>query len=199
MLSSVRLAVFDLDGTLVDSRHNITRAVNDAATAVGLAPPSPELIPRVIGLSLDEALSNLFPGADAAALIELDRVYRGCFVRYRAMAVGDVAPVKVLGVLAMIDGGETDWKVLVVREDDPLAAACADVDDLQRELPGAVHALREWFRVYKLPEGKPLNAFAMDERALSAAYAHDVVHQTHKAWAASHGHVAHPRARSSRL
>ena len=120
-------------------------------------------------------------------------------VGYRAMAVGDVAPVKVLGVLAMIDGGETDWKVLVVREDDPLAAACADVDDLQRELPGAVHALREWFRVYKLPEGKPLNAFAMDERALSAAYAHDVVHQTHKAWAASHGHVAHPRARSSRL
>lgn len=29
--------------------------------------------------------------------------------------------VKVLGALAMIDGGETDWKILAVRTDDPLA------------------------------------------------------------------------------
>ena len=32
-------------------------------------------------------------------------------VGYRQMASGHVAPVKVLGVLAMIDDGETDWKV----------------------------------------------------------------------------------------
>jgi len=34
---------------------------------------------------------------------------------------GSVYAVRVLGALAMIDGGETDWKVLAVRTDDPLA------------------------------------------------------------------------------
>jgi inorganic pyrophosphatase len=115
---------------------------------------------------------------------------------FRAMRTGDVAPVKVLGVLAMIDDGETDWKLIVIRADDPLAAVCADVADLERELPGAVDALREWLRVYKLPEGKPLNAFALEERAMPAAYAAKVVADTHAAWAKHHGEQAHKRARA---
>merc|ERR1711964_134286 len=32
---------------------------------------------------------------------------------------GEIAPVKVLGVLALVDSGETDWKLLVVRVDNP--------------------------------------------------------------------------------
>jgi len=84
-MSGLRLAVFDLDGTLVDSQRNIVRAVADAATQVGLAVPAANMIPRVIGLSLDEALAQLFPKADQTALTELDRIYRDCFVRYRAM------------------------------------------------------------------------------------------------------------------
>jgi inorganic pyrophosphatase len=32
---------------------------------------------------------------------------------------GQVIQVKVLGVLAMIDEGETDWKVISVNADDP--------------------------------------------------------------------------------
>ena len=117
---------------------------------------------------------------------------------YRAMATGSVAAVKVLGVLAMIDDGETDWKLLVIRADDPLAAVCHDVADLERELPGAVSALREWLRVYKLPEGKPLNAFALGERAMPRDYAMRVVASTHAAWAATHGEAAHKRARANR-
>ena len=35
--------------------------------------------------------------------------------------VGEVKQVKVLGVLAMIDDGETDWKVLGIDITDPLA------------------------------------------------------------------------------
>ena len=34
---------------------------------------------------------------------------------------GEVIQVKVLGVLAMIDEGETDWKLLAINTDDPLA------------------------------------------------------------------------------
>lgn len=92
-------------------------------------------------------------------------------VGFRQMACGQVAAVKVLGVLAMIDDGETDWKVLCLRADDPLAASVNDIADLERELPGAVHALREWLRDYKVPEGKPENKFALGERAMPAAFA----------------------------
>ena len=114
---------------------------------------------------------------------------------YRACASGGVYAVKVLGVLGMIDDGEADWKLLVLRADDPLAARCEDVADLERELPGAVAALREWLRVYKLPEGKPLNAFALAERAMPREYALRVIAATHDAWAKAHGGLAHKRAR----
>ena len=116
---------------------------------------------------------------------------------YRALASGGVAPVKVLGVLAMIDDGETDWKVLVLRADDPLAARVHCVADLERELPGAVSALREWLRVYKLAEGKPRNAFALAERAMPADYALKVIADTHTSWARTHGAHAHKRARGA--
>jgi phosphoglycolate phosphatase len=79
----LRLAVFDLDGTLVDSRANIARAVVEAAEICGLTPPPAEHMPRVIGLSLDEALAQLFPAATPRQLTDVDREYRACFVRYR--------------------------------------------------------------------------------------------------------------------
>ena len=34
---------------------------------------------------------------------------------------GDVKQVKVLGILAMIDEGETDWKVIAIDVNDPMA------------------------------------------------------------------------------
>jgi hypothetical protein len=37
--------------------------------------------------------------------------------------------VKVLGALALIDEGETDWKIVAIDVDDSLAK---DIDDLER-------------------------------------------------------------------
>jgi len=108
----------------------------------------------------------------------LDMVEIGC----RQMKCGQVAEVKVLGVLAMIDDGETDWKVFCIRTDDPLAGAIHDVDDLERELPGVVSTMREWFREYKVAEGKPLNAFALGERCMDRAYTEKVIEETHGSW-----------------
>jgi inorganic pyrophosphatase len=42
---------------------------------------------------------------------------------------GSVIKVKVLGALALIDEGETDWKIVTIDVDDPLAN---DVGDLNR-------------------------------------------------------------------
>lgn len=104
---------------------------------------------------------------------------------HRKTHPGMVYRVKVLGVLAMIDGGETDWKVLAVRTDDPLAQQC---DDLAKtsSMPKAVLLLadkvREWFRVYKVPEGKGENSFSFDGRWLGRDDALDVIQSTHQQW-----------------
>ena len=42
------------------------------------------------------------------------------------------AQVKPLGVYAMIDDGELDWKIIAINVDDPLADKLNDVEDVER-------------------------------------------------------------------
>lgn len=51
--------------------------------------------------------------------------------------------------------------------DDPLAKDLNDIADVEKLLPGYVSGIREWFRWYKTPDDKPLNAFGFDEKALN--------------------------------
>ena len=59
---------------------------------------------------------------------------------------GDVLEVKVLGLLAMIDDGETDWKMMVIDVNDPQAADLNNLEDVERLMPGFLAATRDWFR-----------------------------------------------------
>ncbi|KAJ1721688.1 Inorganic pyrophosphatase [Coemansia erecta] len=95
---------------------------------------------------------------------------------------GQVKQVKVLGVMALIDEGETDWKILAIDVNDPLAAKMNDVEDIERYMPGLLHATNEWFRIYKIPDGKPENQFAFGGEAKPMSYALDVVKDTAEAW-----------------
>jgi inorganic pyrophosphatase len=97
---------------------------------------------------------------------------------------GSVTPVKVLGCLAMIDDGELDWKVIAIAGSDPLAAELNDVDDLEKKCPGTISGIREWFRWYKTPDGKPLNAFGYDEKCLDKKATLAVIEETHGHWSA---------------
>jgi phosphoglycolate phosphatase len=59
------LAIFDCDGTLVDSQADICAAMDAAFGAHGLVPPERTRTRRVVGLSLPEAMRRLHPdGAD---------------------------------------------------------------------------------------------------------------------------------------
>ena len=49
---------------------------------------------------------------------------------------GTVCKVKVLGVFAMIDEGETDWKVIAIDVNDPLAENLNDIHDVDKIMPG---------------------------------------------------------------
>lgn len=51
---------------------------------------------------------------------------------------GEVIKVKVLGTLALIDEGETDWKVIVINTDDPDAA---DYNGREETAAGSAEAL----------------------------------------------------------
>lgn len=83
-------------------------------------------------------------------------------------AEGSVHRVKVLGVVALIDDGETDWKVLAIRADDPLAEKLNSIECVDRCMPGLVGATVDWFTKYKVPDGKPTNKWAFDGLAKNA-------------------------------
>jgi len=105
-----------------------------------------------------------------------------CEIGETVGTVGQVKQVKVLGIMALLDEGETDWKVLVVDVNDPLAPRLNDIEDVERHLPGLIRATNEWFRIYKIPDGKPENVFAFSGEAKSKKYAVEIVHECHEAW-----------------
>ncbi|KAK4700266.1 inorganic pyrophosphatase, partial [Phenoliferia sp. Uapishka_3] len=96
--------------------------------------------------------------------------------------VGQVKQVKVLGIMALLDEGETDWKVIVVDVNDPLASKLNDIEDVERHLPGLIRATNEWFRIYKIPDGKPENQFAFSGEAKNRKYATEIIHECNEAW-----------------
>lgn len=77
-----RLAVFDVDGTLVDSQNGIVAAQRSAFAAVGLEPPSRQRSLSIVGLSLAEAFTVLV-GADGP-VGALSEAYRAAWHRLRA-------------------------------------------------------------------------------------------------------------------
>jgi len=105
---------------------------------------------------------------------------------------GEVKQVKVLGVMALLDEGETDWKVIVIDVRDPLSQRLNDVEDIERHLPGLLRATNEWFRIYKIPDGKPENQFAFSGESKNRKYALDVIKECHDAW---HRMVSDPNIR----
>jgi phosphoglycolate phosphatase len=66
----MKLVVFDVDGTLVDSQNYICEAQRRAFLAHGLEPPPREKMLSIVGLSLVRAFEVLAPGAPAESLAE---------------------------------------------------------------------------------------------------------------------------------
>lgn len=77
---TVKLLVFDWDGTLSDSLGRIVECLQYSASAVGLPVPSEDAGRDIIGLGLKEALARLFPGASGDQLDALKRQYSEHFV-----------------------------------------------------------------------------------------------------------------------
>lgn len=79
---SLKLAIFDMDGTLVDSRSVIQGAMETAFQNVGLSPPRYEDTRKTIGLGLHEVISTLAP--DFPDQQSLATAYKSAFVARRS-------------------------------------------------------------------------------------------------------------------
>lgn len=82
-MSAVRLAVFDCDGTLVDSQHTIIDAMTAAYGAVGLPVPNDNAIRGVVGLSLPDAVRRLLAPEAHGRAEALEKAYREAFFELR--------------------------------------------------------------------------------------------------------------------
>jgi len=97
-----RLALFDCDGTLVDSQANICRSMEEAFVVGGLAAPTRSAIRRIIGLSVVEAIAALSPELDAARHRTLAEDYKSAFFRLRASGAMEEEPL-FDGMIAALD------------------------------------------------------------------------------------------------
>ena len=105
----IKLAIFDCDGTLVDSGATIHAALQQAFGAHGIECPPQEVARKVIGLSLDEAMAVLVPDADHAAL---SRTYKDAFFAMRG--AGRVEEPLFEGIVELLDRLEGDGWLLGV-------------------------------------------------------------------------------------
>ena len=105
-----------------------------------------------------------------------------CEIGSKIVKTGEISPVKILGILCMIDEGEADWKVVAIDAEDKWAPFLNDIDDVAKQLPGTLDAIREWFRTYKIPDGKPPNVFGLDEKFMDKHYALEIIKECNHAW-----------------
>ncbi|CBH09953.1 inorganic pyrophosphatase, putative [Trypanosoma brucei gambiense DAL972] len=71
-------------------------------------------------------------------------------------AVGSVRAVRVLGLLGLIDEGETDWKVITEAIGPDATGTYGSLNNVPQELKATIV---KWFREYKTADGKKPNEF----------------------------------------
>src|SRR5205085_10827565 len=107
-----RLAIFDCDGTLVDSGATIYVALKTSLERNGLDVPTSDAARRIIGLSLTEAMAALLPDLPAEQHPKLAEDYKRAFWELRA--AGEVEEPLFDGVLELLDSLEADGWLLAV-------------------------------------------------------------------------------------
>lgn len=105
-----------------------------------------------------------------------------CEIGTMVASRGEVKQVKILGTVALIDEGETDWKILCIDVNDPWAEKMNDVEDIEKHMPGLLKATVQWFKIYKIPAGSEENKFAFNGEAKNKEFAMKIIKETHDCW-----------------
>jgi phosphoglycolate phosphatase len=97
---TVRLAVFDCDGTLSDGQAAICAAMAEGFAEAGLTPPDPHQVRRIVGLSLPGAVARLAPDETPEAHARVVAAYKQAF--FRAREAGLVSEPLFEGIAALL-------------------------------------------------------------------------------------------------
>ncbi|MCP5073842.1 MAG: HAD-IA family hydrolase [Rhodobacteraceae bacterium] len=103
MNNPLRLVVFDMDGTLIDSADFIKRAMVFACEEAGRTAPAAADIQSIIGLSLPEAVMRLMPELGAADVAETVQIYKNSFIELREKEGGESRVEMYDGALDALD------------------------------------------------------------------------------------------------
>ena len=102
-MTDLRLVIFEVDGTIVDSQGDIIAAMAHAFAEEDLVAPPREEILRIIGLSLPVAIGRLAPAANAAQLDRMVKTYKNAYVGLRARGDARLASPLYPGARAVLD------------------------------------------------------------------------------------------------
>ncbi|MBT4888314.1 MAG: HAD-IA family hydrolase [Rhodospirillales bacterium] len=100
-MEKLRLAVFDCDGTLVDSQQAIVRTMTATFEAHTIEPPEPSSIRRIIGLPLAQAIECLLPEGSLNNSADMVDTYKHMF--YDQCVAGNVEEPLFPGVVDVLD------------------------------------------------------------------------------------------------
>ncbi|SDX32047.1 HAD-IA family hydrolase [Roseicitreum antarcticum] len=89
---TLRLVVFDVDGTLVDSQSAIIGAMRAAFAACDLPAPMDSDTLSIVGLSLDIAIARLRPDLPAPIIARLVAAYKDSFSTNRQLSTMPLYP-----------------------------------------------------------------------------------------------------------
>jgi phosphoglycolate phosphatase len=163
LLGRYRLIVFDCDGTLIDSQHNIIAAVEKVFHSIDLAPPERSLIRRQVGLPPEAAIAAMLPLADAA----LHQRVADAFRRLRPQLQAEKRPLEPLypGISALID--QLQHPELFLGIATGKGRPGLDIVLEQHAMGGYFHTLQTGDRCRGKPDPEMLER-ALDETGLTA-------------------------------
>lgn len=100
---TLKLVIFDVDGTLVDSQADILASMGAAFASEGLARPSREAVLGIVGLSLPVAIARLRPDdADPAETARMVEAYKDAYLGLRVAGGPEASPL-FPGIPALLD------------------------------------------------------------------------------------------------
>lgn len=89
MSAPLRLVVFDVDGTLIDSQDFIVEAMTRAFAGIDRPAPARADVLQIVGLSLTDAVARLAPDLNAATVAAGAAAYKAAFVALREERGGE--------------------------------------------------------------------------------------------------------------
>ena len=99
----LRLVIFDVDGTLIDSQDYILAAMTRAFATAGLPAPAAQATLGIVGLSLPEAMDVLIPDLAATDRDRLVQLYKDSFRAIREESGGEAHSPFYPGARAALD------------------------------------------------------------------------------------------------